>query len=338
MKNTPVSVPEPEVQKVTINRKFKDELFRMIFQNKEDLLELYNAVNDSDYKDPEELTITTLEDVIFLGMKNDLSFLIDSELNLYEHQSTWNENMPLRGLFYFAEMLRSYVEQNDLNLYREKRIPLPLPKYIVFYNGTKANFEREELCLSASYPEAVREQASLECKVTILNINKGHNPVIMSKSKRLSDYAYFVQAVRDNIKQEYQIRDAVVRAVDECISEGILVDVLRKNRAEVLDLFMTTYDAKLHKKAIEEDAREIGMELGLAEGRAIGLAEGRAEGKAEGKAEEREHSCRILAESYCEMECSKECAVKKLMEKYELEQLKAESIVDEVWKEMKKGK
>lgn len=200
MKKIPVSVPAPKIQKFGVNRKFKDALFRMIFQEKEDLLELYNAINNSSYTDPNDLTITTLEDVIFLGMKNDLSFLIDSQLNLYEHQSTWNENMPLRGLFYFADVLRAYVEQNNLNLYREKRIPLPVPKYIVFYNGEAKRADREELCLSAAFPKKMRETASLECKVTVLNINKGHNAPIMEKSKRLSDYAYFIQAVRDNIK------------------------------------------------------------------------------------------------------------------------------------------
>lgn len=283
MKKTPVSVPESKVQKFGVNRKFKDALFRMIFQEKNDLLELYNAINDSSYTDPNDLTITTLEDVIFLGMKNDLSFLIDSQLNLYEHQSTWNENMPLRGLFYFTDVLRAYVEQNDLNLYREKRIPLPLPKYIVFYNGETDCADQEELCLSASFPEKMRESASLECRVTVLNINKGHNAPIMAKSKRLSDYAYFVQAVRDNIKQAYPIQQSIIMAVNECIRQDVLADILRKNRAEVIDLFMTTYDADLHKKAIEEEARETGWNDGWNDGWNAGNSAGEKAGRIEGE-------------------------------------------------------
>lgn len=272
VKEKPVQKIELGTRKITANRTFKDELFRMIFQEKKDLLELYNAVNNSSYEDPEDLTVTTLENVIFLGMKNDLSFLIDSQLNLYEHQSTWNENMPLRGLFYFVDVLRRYVEENNLNLYKEKRIALPLPRYIVFYNGDSVHSDQEEMYLSDAFPETMRDQAALECKVTILNINKGHNELIMSKSKRIADYAYFVQAVRDNIKQTYPIRDAVIGAVDECIGKDVLADILRKNRAEVIDLFMTTYDEKLHKKAIEEEAREEGLAKGLAEGREEGLA------------------------------------------------------------------
>lgn len=312
MKKIPVSVPAPKIQKFGVNRKFKDALFRMIFQEKEDLLELYNAINNSSYTDPNDLTITTLEDVIFLGMKNDLSFLIDSQLNLYEHQSTWNENMPLRGLFYFSDMLRGFIEKNDLNLYKEKRISLPVPRYIVFYNGEDTHPDEVELRLSDAFPEKIRNRTSLECKVTVLNINKGHNAKLMAKSKRLSDYSYFVQAVRDNMVYGYRTEEAVAKAVDECIEKDILADILRKNRAEVVDLFMTTYDAKMHKRAIEEEARE--------------------KGQAEGRSEERLNGCRVLVELCSEAGYTREKTVYKLMEKYAIMQTEAEQIVEVNWK------
>lgn len=319
------------IRRLTVNRKYKDHLFRFIFREKKDLLELYNAVNNSSYTDPEELTITTLQDVIFIGMKNDLGFLIGSQLNLYEHQSTWNENMPLRGLFYFADMFRGIVEERNLSPYKEKRIELPTPRYIVFYNGEAAHPDKVELRLSEAFPEGERETASLECKVTVLNINKGHNQELMVKSKRLADYAYFVQLVRDFVAQGYPLREAVVRAVDQCIEEEVLEDILRRNRAEVIDLFLTTYDAKLHRKAIEEEAREEGMAKGLAEGREKGLAEGRELGLEEGREEERINSCRILVESCHELGCTKETAVQKLIEKYAVAAEEAEKIADEVW-------
>ena len=323
-----------------VNRKYKDHLFRFIFQDKKDLLELYNAVNNSSYTDPEELTITTLQDVIYLGMKNDLSFLIGSHLNLYEHQSTWNENMPLRGLFYFSDMLRGFVDEHELNIYKEDKIWLPTPKYIVFYNGTAEQPDRVELRLSDAFPEKDRKECSLECRVTVLNINKGHNQALMEKSKRLSDYAYFVQAVRDNIMLGYQTEEAVTKAVDECIRDDILADILRRNRAEVVDLFLTTYDAKMHKRAIEEEATERGLKRGIAEGLERGMAEGLergmaqgiAQGMTRGTARERINSCRILAESCRELGCSREMAEQKLMEKYELSETEAEKIVNEVWK------
>ena len=192
-----------------------------------------------------------------------------------------------------------------------------------------------ELRLSDAFPEEERESCSLECRVTVFNINKGHNQELMAKSKRLSDYAYFVQAVRDNIAQGYGTEEAVVMAVDMCIGNGILDDILRRNRAEVINLFLTTYDAKLHKKAIEEEAREEGMEKGLAEGRAKGLAEGRAKGLEEGKekgfAEGIEKGIEVLAESCHELGGTKEMAMQMLAEKYALSSEEAKKIVEAVW-------
>lgn len=70
------------------NVKYKDRLFRFVFgENKEWLLSLYNAVNETQYDNPNDITITTLDDVIYVKMKNDVSLLLDSELSLYEHQS-----------------------------------------------------------------------------------------------------------------------------------------------------------------------------------------------------------------------------------------------------------
>ena len=89
------------------NSKYKDSLFRKVFgaEDKRSArwrLELYNALSGKNLTNPEELEITTLENVIYIKIKNDVSFLVDSQINLWEHQSTYNPNMPLRGLLYFA--------------------------------------------------------------------------------------------------------------------------------------------------------------------------------------------------------------------------------------------
>ena len=134
--------------KQTHNRQYKDRLWRMIFNNKEDLLQLYNAINHTDYQNPDDLEVNTLEDVLYLSMKNDVSFLVSGTMNLYEHQSTFNPNMPLRGVFYFSRVYEGYVADNNLMIYHEKRVRLPKPKYIVFYNGTKNQPDSIELKLS----------------------------------------------------------------------------------------------------------------------------------------------------------------------------------------------
>ena len=110
------------------DRKYKDRLFRLVFSDKKDLLDLYNAVNGTDYQNPEELEVNTLENVLYLSMKNDLSFLIDAELNLYEHQSTCNPNMPMRGFLYFGDLYSAYIALREINLYSStaKQFPIPL--------------------------------------------------------------------------------------------------------------------------------------------------------------------------------------------------------------------
>ena len=114
-------------RRLWFNRKYKDVLFRHLFRDKQDLLELYNALNNSTYENPEELEVITMEDVIFMKMKNDLPFIIANQLNLYEHQSTYSPNMPLRGLLYFSRQYEGIVAQKKDHLYGSKLIKLPTP-------------------------------------------------------------------------------------------------------------------------------------------------------------------------------------------------------------------
>lgn len=105
------------------NRNYKDNLFRMIFREKEELLSLYNAINGTQYDDPEELQINTLENAVFLNFKNDISFILEFEMNLYEHQSTYNPNMPLRNLFYIARLLENTMA--DKTFYSSALVKIP---------------------------------------------------------------------------------------------------------------------------------------------------------------------------------------------------------------------
>ena len=175
--------------KQTHNRQYKDRLWRMIFNNKEDLLQLYNAINYTDYQNPDDLEVNTLEDVLYLSMKNDVSFLVGGTMNLYEHQSTFNPNMPLRGVFYFSRLYEGYVADNNLMIYHEKRVRLPKPKYIVFYNGTKNQPDSMELKLSDCFENTDNDAPCLECTATMLNINYGHNQELMKHCRRLKEYS-----------------------------------------------------------------------------------------------------------------------------------------------------
>ena len=268
-----------------VNRTYKDDLFRMIFSGKKDLLELYNAINGSHYDRTEDLTVTTIEDVLFMGMKNDTSFLIGQYLNLYEAQSTWCPNMPLRGLFYFSRLYQGYIKERQLDLYSQKRLELPAPRYIVFYNGSRKIPDRTELRLSDSFFPGAKASPCLECTAVVLNINYGHNQQILKSSRKLYEYAYLVNEVRQGLNQGLKLEAAVDRAVDECINHDILKGFLLKHREEVRELILSEYDEELHIKSEKQISFEEGKAEGIAEGKAKGIAEGIAEGKAKGIAE-----------------------------------------------------
>ena len=250
------------------NHKYKDRLFRLVFNNKRDLLDLYNALNNTCYENPNDLEVNTLEDAVYLSMKNDISFLIGGTLNLYEHQSTYNPNMPLRGLIYLARLYDGYVETKNINLYSSTLKKLPIPQYFVFYNGTKEQPDETILQLTDAF-ESVSDnrQPCLQCTAVMLNINYGHNLALMEKCQRLKEYSIFVDTVRIQCKKTSDPRHAVTKAVDICIEKEILRDVLVKHKAEVISMVLTSFNQKAYEKDLYEEGVEEGIKEGLDLGR-----------------------------------------------------------------------
>ena len=247
-----------------INRSYKDSLFRFVFAEKKNLLELYNAINGSHYENTEDLEVNTLEDVLYLGVKNDLSFLLGSSMNLYEHQSTWNENMPLRGLFYFSELYQNYLKAEGLRLTGTgRRLLLPLPRYIVFYNGTKEEPDEAQLLLSDSFPEPKGgELPALECRAQVLNINSGHNQEIMKRCHRLKEYSEFIGEIRCRLQSGLKLEDAVEQGIEACIRRGVLSDILSRSKMEVRKMLLTEYDEKAEREYLRKQSREEGVQQG----------------------------------------------------------------------------
>lgn len=296
-----------------VNRNYKDRLFRCIFKEKQDLLDLYNAINGTQYGNPNELEITTLEDVVYLGMKNDLSFIIDDIMNLYEHQSSFNPNMALRGLVYFAELYRKYILINNINIYGSTKIKLPVPQYIVFYNGSDEEPDRKEIRLTELfYPQEKVAQPAVECIAVMLNINYGHNLDLMEKCRKLKEYAYFIRIIREYLNKGDKIETAVNCAIEICIQKEILKDILQKNRSEVLNVILTEFDENLYSKSLREEGRE------------EGIIEGKKEGKKEGM--------KAFIELCQEIKISKDETRNKLIEKFKLQKDVAEEYLIKYWK------
>lgn len=233
-----------------VNRKHKDSLFRLAFQEKKDLLELYNAINNKDYKDPEELIVYTLEDAVYIGIKNDISFLIGEMLSLYEHQSSQNPNMPMRGLIYLARNYESYIEQNNLDIYSSVLQKFPLPQYYVFYNGQKEEPDRKLLHLTDAFSKVEGKESCLNCTATLLNINYGKNAELMEKCKQLRDYSILVYRIRENQNEDRDLKSAVDKAIDDCIDDDVMREFLVKCRAEVRNMVLS-YTLEDHEKKLK---------------------------------------------------------------------------------------
>ena len=256
-------------QNIHGNRKHKDSLFRKVFRKKKDLLDLYNAINGTNYENEDELEINTLDNVLYMSVKNDISCIVGCTINLYEHQSSYNPNMPLRGLIYFAQLYNIYTEKRKLNLFSSTLQKIPTPQFVVFYNGLKNEPDRKVLKLSDAFMSA---DGCLECTAVMLNINYGNNRELMEKCRRLEEYAIFIAMVRKYATDErIDLGNAITLAIDECIEKEILSDILKEERTEVFMYILEAFDKELYEKDLKADAYEDGVAVGLEAGKVAGL-------------------------------------------------------------------
>ena len=243
---------------LTVNRTFKSTLFIMLFEDRKNLLELYNAITGKHYADPELLEINTLENAIYMSMKNDISFLIDGRLSLYEHQSTKNPNLPLRFLLYISHLYSRLTVK--ANLYGERIVQIPAPEFLIFYNGKDEMPERQLLKLSDMY-SVKEENPKLELEATLLNISGTNNRKLKEACRTLRDYAIYTDKIRA-YTETMELVEAVDRAINECIEEDILRDFLMKHKAEARAMSIFEYDQERHM----QQEREAGIEKGRRQG------------------------------------------------------------------------
>lgn len=255
-----------------LNTKYKDRLFRLIFKEKKELLELYNAVNGSNYTDPEELEITTMDD----------------------------------------------VEPIKQKLYTESAVYIPFPQYIVFYNGTKEMPERQELKLSDIFGgNGKGKTPALECTALVLNINLGKNTELMERCRILKEYAQFIATVRNYMAKDMEREEAVERAVDDCIRNEILSDILRKNRNEVVEMILEEWDENEYREYLKEESWNEGHEAG----KKIGMEDGKRIGEIKG-----------VIKTCMEFRAPREETLERIKKAFELEQGEAEKYIEEYWK------
>ncbi len=249
-------------------RDYKDRLFKFIFgnpENKQWTLSLYNAINGTEYADPEEIQFNTIGDAVYLRMKNDVSFIVAFEMNLWEHQSTYNPNMPMRFFIYAGRLYEKYIAGSDYYQYSSMLQVVPRPVCLCFYNGTREQPENQVLRLSDAY----EGNGDIEVQVTMLNINYGKSRKLMEACEPLQEYAWLVEAVRKHQRKKLDLDSAVDAALDEMPGEYVMKRFLQENRAEVKNMFLTEYN---EEKVMEQERRE-GMKEGMREGARLKEAE-----------------------------------------------------------------
>ena len=256
------------------NDQYKDRLFNFLFGSEENrvwTLSLYNAVNGSDYDDPSAIEITTIKEIMYLGMHNDVSFLISDEMNLYEQQSTYNPNMPLRMMQYAGNLYERYIKQHNMNKYGSHILQLPVPRLIVFYNGTAEQQDEMILQLSDSFPEGV--ESDILVRVRMLNVNYGKNLKLMADCKPLMEYSWLVAEIRRNnaTNDAEGFSSAVDRAITAMPDDFLIKPFLILHRMEVKGMLLTEYNEAETMELFREEGRKEGREEGREEEKILNI-------------------------------------------------------------------
>ncbi len=237
------------------NREYKSDVFGMLMEEPGYALEVYNALNQSDYRDPGLVEVCSLERGISLSVRNDAAFILDMNLSVYEHESTICPNMPLRALIYVTNILEQWVKKR--NIYGRKLVKIPTPRFAVFYNGVEEQPEQYQLKLSDAYANRM-EEPELELTCTVYNINSGKNRELLSECPVLEQYMVFVRYVREGLEMhpKKDLAKAIDGAIDRCIEEGVLREFLMKRREEVTKVTQLDYTFDRRIELEREDARE----------------------------------------------------------------------------------
>ena len=246
-----------------INRNYKDRLFIFLFgkeERKDFTLQLYNALNNTNYTNIDDLSFNTLENIIYINMKNDVSFVINNQINVYEHQSSFNPNMPLRMLLYISDLYSKELISEYNSLYSSVQLKIKEPNFIVFYNGSERKEEKIIMKLSDMYEDR-KNEAKLELKVTMLNINYGKNQDILSKCKPLEEYSYFVDEIRKAHGTGANMAEAVEGAIMKLSEDSIIQPLLWANRAEVIDMILEEYNEEWEEKARQKKFNELQQQI-----------------------------------------------------------------------------
>ena len=239
------------------NKQYRNSVFCSYFNESTRLLSLCNAILGTNYSDEKDLNINTLEGIFFDDQKNDISCTIGSHfLVLIEHQTSINENMPLRCLSYVTELFNKLITDKH-KIYRQTLINLPSPKFFVLYDGDKNERPERVMRLSDAFGG---DNTSLELNVVAYNINHGQEQPLLKKCVYLNDYSILVGKVKEGIAKGLVQREAISQAVKFCLANGIMKGYLENHSEEVFNMLELQWDKDVALQARFQDGFNNGIE------------------------------------------------------------------------------
>ena len=250
------------------NREVKSSAFTTYFSDPQNAAQLYSALEGVEVS-PEDIHFTTLEGVLFVARKNDMAFTVKNRvLVISEHQSTVNNNMPLRNVIYYGRTMEKLIDPKTL--YRRKLVTIPTPEFYVFYNGDEPYPAEKVMKLSDAYLDKSKAPM-LELTVKVININLPENHALLSQCRPLYEYSWFIQRIKDYMADGMDRDSAITQTIKDCEREGIMVDFVRKHGTEAVNMLFTQFNLDDAMEVRYEEGVEDGIEKGIERGELLKL-------------------------------------------------------------------
>ena len=234
-------------QKEVMKRTIKDSVFADLFQDKKYLLQLYKALHPEDTDVTEDdLNDITIKNVLTDNIYNDLGFTVGDKLMiLVEAQSSvWTVNIIVRALMYLAQTWHDYFERTKQNLYKSKKVQMPMPEIYVIFTGERKT-RPSEISLSQEFFDG--KECGIDVRVKMIYDGK--------EGDIINQYVLFTKICNEQMKEHGRTRKAVMEAIRICKDRDVLREYLSNRESEVVSIMMVLYDEEEIMRSYVESER-----------------------------------------------------------------------------------
>ena len=233
-------------QKEVMKRTIKDSVFTDLFQNKKYLLQLYKSLHPEDDVTEDDLNDITIKNVLTDNIYNDLGFtVVDKLMILVEAQSSvWTVNIIVRALMYLVQTWHDYFERTKQNLYKSKKVQMPMPEIYVIFTGERKT-RPSEISLSQEFFDG--KECGIDVRVKMIYDGK--------EGDIINQYVLFTKICNEQMKEHGRTRKAVMEAIRICKDRDVLREYLSNRESEVVSIMMVLYDEEEIMRSYVESER-----------------------------------------------------------------------------------